>query len=118
MLPASLALALSFPIGAMADTTADVRALQKEMKAMRADYEARLKALEQRVKAVEAAAKPTDGLPGRLPRPALGASHCRFRRVGRQPWQPQERSDASTATTTAAPTFATRATGSGRGCRS
>ncbi|MEJ8855670.1 hypothetical protein WKW79_13895 [Variovorax robiniae] len=55
-LPASLALALSLPIGAMADTTSDVRALQKEMKAMRADYEARLKALEQRVKSAEAAA--------------------------------------------------------------
>ncbi|MEJ8848938.1 hypothetical protein [Variovorax rhizosphaerae] len=55
-LPASLALAMSLPIGAMADTTSDVRALQKEMKAMRADYEARLKALEQRVKSAEAAA--------------------------------------------------------------
>jgi hypothetical protein len=61
ILPASIVLALSFPIGAMADTPADVRALQKEIKAMRADYEARLKALDQRVKAAEAAAATAAG---------------------------------------------------------
>jgi hypothetical protein len=53
LLPASLALALAAPFGAMADTTSDITALRQEMAAMRAAYEARLQALEQRVKAAE-----------------------------------------------------------------
>jgi len=53
LLPASLALALAAPFGAMADTTSDIDALRQEMAAMRATYEARLQALEQRVKAAE-----------------------------------------------------------------
>ena len=56
ILPASLALALAMPIGAMADTPSDISALRQEIDALRASYEARLQALEQRVKAAEAAA--------------------------------------------------------------
>ncbi|WP_218510339.1 porin [Variovorax sp. dw_308] len=73
-LPASLALALSLPIGAMADTTSDVRALQKEMKAMRADYEARLKALEQRVKSAEAAVSAPGTATAKTPASATAAA--------------------------------------------
>ena len=56
LLPASLALALATPFGALADTTSDINALRQEIDAMRAAYEARLQALEQRLKATEAAA--------------------------------------------------------------
>jgi hypothetical protein len=56
ILPASLALALAAPIGALADTASDIKALKKEMEAMRATYETRLQALEQRLKTAEAAA--------------------------------------------------------------
>ena len=55
LLPASLALALAAPFGAMADTTSEIKALRLEIEAMRAAYEARLQALEQRLKAAEAA---------------------------------------------------------------
>ena len=55
LLPASLALALAAPFGAMADTTSELKALRSEIEAMRAAYEARLQALEQRLKAAEAA---------------------------------------------------------------
>ena len=55
LLPASLALALAAPLGAMADTTSELKALRSEIEAMRAAYEARLQALEQRLKATEAA---------------------------------------------------------------
>jgi hypothetical protein len=56
LLPASLALALAAPFGAMADTPSDIKALRQEIEAMRAAYEARLQALEQRLQAAEAAA--------------------------------------------------------------
>ena len=56
LLPASLALALAAPFGAMADTPSDIKALRHEIEAMRTAYEARLQALEQRLKAAEAAA--------------------------------------------------------------
>ncbi len=56
LLPASVALALAMPIGAIADTPSDVSALRQEIDALRTAYEARLQALEQRVKAAEAAA--------------------------------------------------------------
>jgi len=59
LLPASLAFALAAPVGALADTASDIRALRQEIDAIRADYEARLQALEQRLKAAEAAAAPT-----------------------------------------------------------
>ena len=55
LLPASLALALVSPFGAMADTTSELQMLRSEIEAMRAAYEARLQALEQRLKAAEAA---------------------------------------------------------------
>ena len=57
--PASLALALAAPFGAMADTASDIQSLRQEMEAMRAAYEVRLQALEQRVKLAEAAATPS-----------------------------------------------------------
>lgn len=68
-LPASLALALATPFGALAapppastqpanTTTSDIAALREEIAAMRAAYEARLQAMEQRLKAAEAAAAP------------------------------------------------------------
>ena len=55
LLPASLALALAAPFGALADTASDIQALRQAIDAMRAAYEARLQALEQRLKAAEAA---------------------------------------------------------------
>jgi hypothetical protein len=58
LLPASVALALAAPFGAMADTASDVTALRQEIEAMRAAYEARLQALEQRLQKAEAAAAP------------------------------------------------------------
>lgn len=66
LLPASLALALAAPFGAMADTPSDIKALRQEIEAMRAAYEARLQALEQRLKAAEAATA--------TPLPAVGAA--------------------------------------------
>jgi hypothetical protein len=68
LLPASLALALAAPFGAMADTSippsttpattaADIQALRQDLDAMRRAYEARLQALELRVKTAEAAAQ-------------------------------------------------------------
>jgi hypothetical protein len=55
LVPATLALAMGLPFGAVADTPADVAALRQEMDAMRAAYEARLQALEQRLRRAEAA---------------------------------------------------------------
>ena len=55
-IPAGLALALSAPLGATADTASDIDALRQEMAAIRAAYEQRLQALEQRLKAAEATA--------------------------------------------------------------
>jgi hypothetical protein len=64
LLPASFALAIAAPFGAVADTTSDITALRQEMAAMRAAYEARLQALEQRVQAAErTAAAVTTSLP-------------------------------------------------------
>ena len=58
LLPASLALALAAPFGAMAtpasETPSELEALRQEVQAMRAAYETRLQALEQRLKAAEA----------------------------------------------------------------
>ncbi|MCZ7560826.1 MAG: hypothetical protein M5U30_12780 [Burkholderiaceae bacterium] len=56
LLRASIALALAAPLGAMADTPSEIRALRQELEAMRSAYEARLQAMEQRLKAAEAAA--------------------------------------------------------------
>jgi hypothetical protein len=55
LVPATLALAIGLPLGAAADTAADVTALRQEMDAMRAAYEARMQALEQRLRSAEAA---------------------------------------------------------------
>ena len=56
LLSAGLAMAMAAPVGAMADTASDIKALRDEMAAMRAAYEQRLQALEQRLKAAETAA--------------------------------------------------------------
>jgi hypothetical protein len=63
ILPASLALALAVPFGALAadplpasTTPSELTALRQEIAAMRTAYEARLQALEQRAKTAEAAA--------------------------------------------------------------
>ena len=58
LFPASLALAMAAPLGALADTQSDINALRTEIEAMRADDAARLQALEQRLKAAEAATAP------------------------------------------------------------
>ena len=58
LLPASVALALAAPVGALADTASDLAALRQEIEALRAAYETRLQALEQRLRAAEAAAAP------------------------------------------------------------
>ena len=69
LLPASIALALVAPFGALADTAADLTALRQEIEALRAAYEARLQALEQRLKAAEAAAA-TPTAPSAAPTPS------------------------------------------------
>jgi hypothetical protein len=56
LLSAGLAIAMAAPVGAMADTASDIKALRDEMAAMRAAYEQRLQALEQRLKAAETTA--------------------------------------------------------------
>jgi hypothetical protein len=56
LLPVSLALALSVPLVAAAETTPEIQALRQEIEAIRSAYEARLDALEQRLRAAEAAA--------------------------------------------------------------
>ena len=53
---ASLALALTFPAAALADTAADINALRQEIETIRGSYEQRLRALEQRLQAAEAQA--------------------------------------------------------------
>jgi hypothetical protein len=68
LLPASLALALAAPFGAMADTPSDIKALRHEIEVMRAAYEARLQALEQRLEVAEAAAAaPVPAAPTAVP---------------------------------------------------
>ena len=54
--PASLALILTVPFGALADTASDVAALRQEIDTMRAAYETRLQALEQCLQKAEAPA--------------------------------------------------------------
>ncbi len=54
LVPASLVLALGFPVAALADTAADLSALRQEIESLRSSYEQRLQALEQRLKAAEA----------------------------------------------------------------
>jgi len=56
LLSAGLAIAMTAPVGAMADTASDIKALRDEMASMRAAYEQRLQALEQRLKAAETTA--------------------------------------------------------------
>jgi hypothetical protein len=56
LLSAGLAIAMAAPVGAMADTASEIKALRDEMAAMRAAYEQRLQALEQRLKAAETTA--------------------------------------------------------------
>ena len=73
--PASLALALAAPFGAMADTPSDIQSLRQEIEAMRAAYEARLQALEQRLKAAEgAAATPSPAVTATAATPAPSAA--------------------------------------------
>lgn len=67
LLPASLALALATPFGALADSPSELNALREEIGAMRAAYEARLQSLEQRLKAAEAAAAGTPATPAAAP---------------------------------------------------
>ena len=56
MYRASLALALTFPLAALADTAADISALRQEIETIRSSYEQRLRALEARLQAAEASA--------------------------------------------------------------
>jgi hypothetical protein len=64
LLSAGLAIAMAAPVGAMADTASDIKALREEMAAMRAAYEQRLQALEQRLKAAETTAATALPAPG------------------------------------------------------
>ena len=61
-LPASLALALAWPLSGLAatppDPSADIKSLRQEINDMRASYEARLQAMEQRLKAAESKSVP------------------------------------------------------------
>lgn len=67
LLRASVALALAAPLGAMADTPSEIRALRQELEAMRSAYETRLQAMEQRLKAAEAAAAAAPPAPATAP---------------------------------------------------
>lgn len=75
LLPASIALALAAPMGAMADTTSDIAALKQEIAAMRAAYEQRLRQMEERLKAAEAspAASSTQAAAPTTPPPLAAA---------------------------------------------
>jgi hypothetical protein len=64
LLSAGLAIAMAAPVGAMADTASDIKAMREEMAAMRAAYEQRLQALEQRLKAAETTAATALPAPG------------------------------------------------------
>ena len=57
--PASLMLALGFPLAAQADTVSEINALRQELATIRNSYEQRLQALEQRLHAAEAPAPVT-----------------------------------------------------------
>ena len=59
LVPAAIALAIAFPLGARAGTPSDLAALRQQMEAMRIAYEARLEALESRLQRAEAAIAPT-----------------------------------------------------------
>ena len=70
--PASLVLALGFPLAALADTATDINALRQEIETIRSGYEQRLQALEQRLKAAEAKA-PAPVAASEAPPAATGA---------------------------------------------
>jgi hypothetical protein len=53
-LPGALALALSFPIGALAATDADLDEIRAQIRELKGSYEARIQALEQRLRDAEA----------------------------------------------------------------
>ena len=79
LVPATLALAMGLPLGAVADTAADVTTLRQEMDAMRAAYEARMQALEARLRSAEAAlaAPAISAPPAADAAPVAGASATR-----------------------------------------
>ncbi len=58
LVPAAIALAIAFPLGARADTPSDLATLRQQMEAMRIAYEARLEAVESRLQRAEAAIAP------------------------------------------------------------
>ncbi|MEP6789750.1 MAG: hypothetical protein ABI907_00175 [Ramlibacter sp.] len=60
-IPAGLALAMSAPLAARADTSSDIAALRQEMAATRASSEQRLQILEQRLQAAETATQAAAG---------------------------------------------------------
>jgi hypothetical protein len=70
LLRASLALALTSPLAARADTTADIQALRDAMQALRTDYQVRMEALEQRLKALESGAAAPTAAAAAAPEPA------------------------------------------------
>ncbi|RQP25562.1 hypothetical protein [Piscinibacter terrae] len=74
LLPASIALALAAPMGAMADTTSDIAALKQEIADMRAAYEARLKQMEERLKAAEASSAAPATAQAAPPAPPVAAA--------------------------------------------
>lgn len=75
LFPAGLALAMAAPLGANADTAADITTLRREIETIRTDYETRLRALEGRLKAAEqAGAAPTPASPVAAPAPAAAAN--------------------------------------------
>jgi len=81
LLPASLALALIAPFGALADTpsssstAAEIQLLRQEIETMRASYEARLQAMEQRLLAAERGAAPAAVATAEaVPTPSTGAA--------------------------------------------
>jgi len=55
LLGAAVAVALTLPVPALADSAEEIAAIRREMEAMRAAYEARLQALERRLQSAEAA---------------------------------------------------------------
>ena len=74
LVPATLALAIVFPLSALADTPSEVAALRQQMEAMRAAYEARMQALEQRLQRAEAALAAPAAAATPLPSPPAPAA--------------------------------------------
>ncbi len=70
---AGLVLALAAPMGAMAQSSAEIQALRQELEALRSSYEARLQALEQKLRLAQGTAAPPADVAA-VPMPAVASA--------------------------------------------